>query len=57
MSPVLTNDARWIDGEAPAWEGGQSFGLVWPQARCASLIRSVPCGQTAFRSQSNTGRS
>ncbi|MET3710833.1 hypothetical protein ABIC65_001535 [Sphingomonas trueperi] len=36
-TPALTNDARWIDGEAPAWEGGQSFGLAWPQGALRKL--------------------
>ncbi|MCT8003814.1 Tat pathway signal sequence domain protein [Sphingomonas sanguinis] len=30
-SASLANDAQWIDGDAPVWEAGQSFGLAWPR--------------------------
>jgi len=36
-TPSMTNTGRWIDGSAPAWEGGQSFGLAWPQGALRKL--------------------
>lgn len=31
-TPVgIANGVRWIDGHAPVWEGGQSFGVAWPK--------------------------
>jgi hypothetical protein len=37
--PAIEADLHWLDGTAPGWDGGQSFGVPWPRGTVRHVDR------------------
>jgi hypothetical protein len=52
-SPAAGSDLHWLDGAAPAWDGGQSFGMPWPRGAVRHVDRlAAHAGNIALPIQS-----
>ncbi|WP_213980478.1 Tat pathway signal sequence domain protein [Sphingomonas sp. dw_22] len=38
-APLPSTDLQWLDGAAPKWDGGQSFGVPWPRGAMRHVER------------------